>query len=154
MTVLLTPVWGFLAFARLATYDCNDHPPEKTFVRYFGAPPPGVRDIRSTGHISLGGAEVWLRFRTTQAALTTLLAGYLKSDPPDARAECHMLAGQIPSSPYRRAGEVPAPEHRVQWDELRHVRNADVYFNADSTFSNTLVYDRSREVAYFYHWNQ
>ena len=154
LATLSFPVLPML-FARMASYDCNEHSPAETFARYFGTvPPPGVRDIRTTGHISLGGADVWMRFRVADSDLATLVTGYSRLDPDDAGAVCSNLARQTPASPFRREGGGLPAEHRMRWDDLASVQNADVYSNSNGTSDNTLIYDRQRGTAYFYHWSQ
>src|SRR5437016_10257230 len=68
-------------------FHCDDHPPIITFRKYFGAPPPGVSDIRATGYSSLGGGEVYMRFTATPESLARLTEGWTRLTGADAK-EC------------------------------------------------------------------
>jgi hypothetical protein len=155
IAILGGPVLGVLTFARTATYDCNEHPPEATFSRYFGPSPPGVSDIRSTGHISLGGADVWLRFRVTDAALIPLLADYRRVKPSEAKSGVEAVAEKVPFTPFRKADAPLRPEHQVRWNELMQIKSPEVYLSRlEYRTHDRLVLDRGQGLVYFYHWNQ
>lgn len=146
--------WLRQAFADLS-YRCDDHPPSRTFRRLFRAELPGISDIRATGHISLGGADVFLRFKATPAAIRTLTQGYVQVRSEDSKSVLEWLTmayGYWAAGQKQEAGEA----HEVRWDELRRLHKPEVYEKSpqDNGAQDTLVVDRSRQMVYFYHWNQ
>ena len=159
MLVLALLCGGPLFLFRLAvadlSYRCDEHPPSQTFRRFFQADAPGISDIRATGHISLGGADVFMRFAATPAAIRTFTRGYARVRAEDSKSVLAWLAtpyGYWAVGQKQEAGEA----HEVHWDELRRIREPEAYEKSppDNGAQDTLVVDRSRGIAYFYHWNQ
>ncbi|HTE19888.1 MAG TPA: hypothetical protein VK689_16105, partial [Armatimonadota bacterium] len=150
------PPWLMLQVIQGLDYRCNKHPPAETFTRYFGTPPPGVWDLRATGHISLGGATVWMRFRADERTFSALTRNYRRLPANETTGAVQSLAeeGSI-SSPEKEMPGLPE-EHRVRWHELKRIRGPEVYESTPyyGGYHSTLVLDRSRRLAYFYHWNQ
>lgn len=143
-------------FGNAMDFRCDQHPPSKTFERYFKAVPPGVSDIRATGHISVGGADVWMRFRIEETALVTITRGYTKLSLQESRKAVEHLVEEsgIANPPTTRPN--PSEEHRVHWDGLRRITQPVAYSRPNEAGGNTtwLVIDAPRRLAYFYHWNQ
>jgi len=138
------------------SFQCGRHPARQTFVRYFPDAPEGVSDVRARGHISVGGAEVWMRFRAPKSDLRALTLGYTRLSSADARDRVHYLTeeGGVADAPADRPNL--DQEHRLHWMGLRCILRPEVFVNPlqNSGSQSTLVVDRPGELVYFYHWNQ
>jgi hypothetical protein len=150
-----TVLWGFYQFREQLNYDCNRHPPLKTFRRMLGERPPGVWDVRATGYIGLGGSDVRLRFTASDAAIARLTRDYERLGAADAEARVRSLASDAGTGFLEVRSGSPS-QHQVHWEALERIRNAEVYQKpqAHPGSEDTLVVDRERRLVYFYHWNQ
>ena len=135
----------------------DKQPPTETFRSYFHQAPEGVWDLRATGYSSIGGGQAWLRFRVTRSALPTLLHGYQKLTPADAKDTAKSL--QEKDSAYMPPPASPdlPEEHRVRWEDIRRIKAPELYHQPQAEYygsGNLLILDRNRLIVYFYHWNQ
>lgn len=134
-------------------YNCTERSPLLPFHTYLGVVPPGVSDIRSAGAVGLGGSEIFLRFRATNAAVAALAKSF---GPEERESDANQLEtwdGQFDRGWLQNQGRQPF-EHQVHWEELRRLRHPHVYGRKHSETSwDMLIWDPENQRAYFYHMN-
>jgi hypothetical protein len=117
--------------------DCSTLPPSQAFQMIVGrSVPRGVTDIQGAGCPQ--GGYVWLRFRATDAAISSLTGG----KKPDAFSIDDGLAGLL---------TWPDPR-RVRWEEALCIRKPECYEIRvgpnPSVDRLTVVVDRKRHLVY------
>lgn len=74
ITFIAAPLWITSQLSRLA--DWSTRPPQEAFQGAFRCPlPSGISDLQAAGFLALGGGDVWLRFRATDAVVAVVTRG-------------------------------------------------------------------------------
>ncbi len=109
--------------------------------------------MRATGHITLSGADVYLRFEATDEAVTRLTRGYRRLDAREARETVDSLVTH--ANEYWLKDQPSLPNrHQVHWEDLGRIERPEVYHKSPmSGNDNYLVVDPARGLVYFYHFN-
>lgn len=155
LALFLIPVFlGFQAIAQI-DYRCERHPPEEAFRRFVSPDLTEISDVRAMGQSSLGGANLFVRFQASDAALKRLLAGYVPSGPGAAsQGALEQLA--MDAEMWAQADAPSSGQYAVRAEEIRKVKKPVAYQKRGSINESwsMLVLDKARRRAYFYHWNQ
>jgi hypothetical protein len=135
--------WWFVRYGPKIGGDCVDMAPARVFKSVFGyLPPPGIAQLSAAGQMSLGGAEIYLRFRATDHVIHDLTSGGKRSVKPKER---------IQSTPMP---QVMQWRERVRWSEVSRIPDPECYTllpHAPAANPDiTLVVDRCHHLVYVY----
>jgi hypothetical protein len=119
--------------------DYSELPPERAFALVFRqAVPPGVTDIQAAGPAWLGGRDIWMRFRASEAAVKLLTGG---SRPVSTEKEPCIGTAPVHEADLRKMG----------WGDVDRIRHPLCY-EIDPPWNLTgwiqLIYDRQRHLVF------